>query len=335
VSYKEEQLKFPTITVCAENGFKTQAMKEHLNMSKDYWASTTGEKGENEPVPKTVKEVDEWWRISTYSQGELVPSATIRDGKTFEALEEVNLTTIYSGTFGRCYSTRSTKKITSTTDHLTVNLSIPKSIKLVKVYLHDEEDTDIIITGNYPLSNFKTIILQRGMLYGLLVTKKIHFSQNKRNCQMDLNKCIADEVKTALKCYFPTGGNFVKGKDLCNNSEDANDVHNVVFKIIAAAIQCREPCEQSWFEYQKLVLPQPSHIGLEIGDRKGGNGASIYLRYKTLVVTESREVAIYDFNSILSSVGGSLGLFLGFSCFGTITSLIHFILKKSKRKRPH
>ena len=42
------------------------------------------------------------------------------------------------------------------------------------------------------------------------------------------------------------------------------------------------------------------------------------------VVTVFSEVVLYDFNAIVGSVGGSLGLFIGFSVFDSIKSLYDF-----------
>jgi len=45
----------------------------------------------------------------------------------------------------------------------------------------------------------------------------------------------------------------------------------------------------------------------------------------TEVITESLMV---DFDSLLSTIGGSLGLFLGFSCLSTILSLTSLLKNK-------
>ena len=51
-------------------------------------------------------------------------------------------------------------------------------------------------------------------------------------------------------------------------------------------------------------------------------GSGTILRYE--------EVKIYDFSTILAAVGGSLGLFLGFSCFQCGKALIHCCDSESK-----
>ena len=37
------------------------------------------------------------------------------------------------------------------------------------------------------------------------------------------------------------------------------------------------------------------------------------------------EIRLYDFSAIVAAVGGSLGLFLGFSCLDTILLFLNFI----------
>ncbi len=40
----------------------------------------------------------------------------------------------------------------------------------------------------------------------------------------------------------------------------------------------------------------------------------VYMFYNSTIVQKSEETLLYDVPALLSAVGGSLGLFLGFSC---------------------
>ena len=53
----------------------------------------------------------------------------------------------------------------------------------------------------------------------------------------------------------------------------------------------------------------------------------IQLSYETLIVEEHVQSYVYDFTNFVSSAGGNLGLFLGFSCLSTIFGLISFAKK--------
>lgn len=49
---------------------------------------------------------------------------------------------------------------------------------------------------------------------------------------------------------------------------------------------------------------------------RGSNTSGIYPFYPTTSVTVAEEYALFDFNEIVSALGGSMGLFLGFSFLG-------------------
>ena len=52
--------------------------------------------------------------------------------------------------------------------------------------------------------------------------------------------------------------------------------------------------------------------------------------YKKNKVLEIEDIPILSFWGFVSSCGGSLGLFLGFSCYGTISSLIDSTKERMK-----
>jgi hypothetical protein len=57
----------------------------------------------------------------------------------------------------------------------------------------------------------------------------------------------------------------------------------------------------------------------------------VYLLYDSTIVQKSEEMLLYDTPALLSAVGGSLGLFLGFSCITVFFYAIdnwHCIMRK-------
>lgn len=62
-----------------------------------------------------------------------------------------------------------------------------------------------------------------------------------------------------------------------------------------------------------------------------GNFTSIYVFYRSSTVTVVEEYRLFDFNAIVAAVGGSLGLFLGFSCWQFVLSTAE-VLEHVKRK---
>ena len=57
-------------------------------------------------------------------------------------------------------------------------------------------------------------------------------------------------------------------------------------------------------------------------------GYVIFVHFPTVLVVDHEQYFIHDFVSIVSAVGGGLGLFLGFSCFSIASQLTKLIHKK-------
>ena len=56
------------------------------------------------------------------------------------------------------------------------------------------------------------------------------------------------------------------------------------------------------------------------------DGYVVFLHFPNMMVIDHEQYVIYDFVSIVSAVGGGLGLFLGFSCF-SIASRLSKVMK--------
>lgn len=72
---------------------------------------------------------------------------------------------------------------------------------------------------------------------------------------------------------------------------------------------CRAPCVRDAYtvDYRRDA---PAHTG--------SNRTGVYLFYADTRVRTTEEYLLFDFGAIVTAVGGSLGLFLGFSCWQTV-----------------
>ena len=69
---------------------------------------------------------------------------------------------------------------------------------------------------------------------------------------------------------------------------------------------CKRPCINMQLFYDKRIYMQLKPLV---------NMSSIAIYHENTDTLVTEEVLLYDLNSIVSAVGGSLGLFLGFSCY--------------------
>ena len=76
----------------------------------------------------------------------------------------------------------------------------------------------------------------------------------------------------------------------------------------------------SWVEYDDPLQENLSQQGVDL-----------QLAYETLAVEERIETLVYDVGSLLSAIGGNLGLFLGFSCFTMLLGILK-VVKLLRRK---
>ena len=74
-------------------------------------------------------------------------------------------------------------------------------------------------------------------------------------------------------------------------------------------LHCMKPCTSDYFDHHSLT-PQ---LGM------GLDGYAFFsVRFASLDVVVSEESLLYDLNTIVSAVGGSLRLFLGLSCYAVV-----------------
>jgi len=97
-----------------------------------------------------------------------------------------------------------------------------------------------------------------------------------------------------------------------------NTINNVMqetmSKAVSKIISCPELCSADLFTLSENENP--------IFSEKSENVTEVYLSWDDLDVLIEEEYLLLDFNAIVSAVGGSLGLFLGFSCLDFLLKLL-------------
>ncbi len=144
------------------------------------------------------------------------------------------------------------------------------------------------------------------------------------------NRCIKTFTKDLLKdnllkngkklCWIPQADFFIKQmKDItieaCQTREEMRIMEDELYSVMARSMRrissCPEPCTTEHIHLKQKVNPFFRE-----------NHTEIYIYWENLDVLIEEEYLLMDLNAIVSAVGGSLGLFLGFSCLGSLLSLL-------------
>ncbi len=81
---------------------------------------------------------------------------------------------------------------------------------------------------------------------------------------------------------------------------------------------CQKPCSHT--SYNIYTLP-------DVAYEPEVNMSSVLAYWDTVRVLQSSEDLLYDANAIVAAVGGSLGLFLGFSCYDGFKKVLSYLEK--------
>ena len=113
--------------------------------------------------------------------------------------------------------------------------------------------------------------------------------------------------------YVNKSAAFVNCNKLVN--EICNVGPKVWIKLLNDFSNCPKPCKITTYKDSKLKLREPAYM------KQGQNFANFEMIMNGLRNIEE-EALIYDTNDVIGAVGGSLGLFLGFSFFDVISKCL-------------
>ena len=104
----------------------------------------------------------------------------------------------------------------------------------------------------------------------------------------------------------------------CKTAADAQCMTSAWRVAMAASLspiagKCRRACHIPKYTVHSVPVA---------GGRAGSNESRLMVYFANFGVTLTTEYLTYDFSAIVSAVGGSLGLFLGFSCLDGAQKLL-------------
>ena len=142
---------------------------------------------------------------------------------------------------------------------------------------------------------------------------------NFRDGVQDVKECIdglMDKVNCTPLCY-PVAYNHLGDLQDCRNYQDMmcmlfQGYYDPTFE--GHFGRCLRPANALAFK-SKVILTRPS--------KNNTNEIMVWFKYSTDQLEVKEEVPILGFTTFIGSIGGSLGLFLGFSCYDYLTNFIN------------
>ena len=89
----------------------------------------------------------------------------------------------------------------------------------------------------------------------------------------------------------------------------------VAFASNTSNFGCPLPCSNTFYKTRVNYFD-------EFNEPHLNSSIKMHTYYDTMVVEQQNEILVYDWSRFLSALGGTLGLYLGFSCFTMINGLI-------------
>lgn len=120
--------------------------------------------------------------------------------------------------------------------------------------------------------------------------------------------------------------------EFCETVEDALAMEGLIYELAQETQTkhlCKLPCDRPIFSsrvnfYSTRVLSKELAL-------YGDGYYIIWMFFSTLYVNQKVETFLFDFDTALVAVGGSLGLFLGWSLHSMVMAIIEFIYYKCKQ----
>ena len=185
---------------------------------------------------------------------------------------------------------------------------------IYKLYIHDPK---YFIKASKPLPTpGMQYLIEEGIFAHVLfmsVTKNHKMNQMKNACNEDqeynIQNCEMNSITRQVGCRPPWDLGTYQDLQICEDVKKIQRFENLCMDIISDNLtsivkqtKCLTPCQYN--EYKFASEP----------DTYQTNGYQlITLKFPDNEVTIETEVELYSFISLVSDIGGALGLFLGFS----------------------
>ena len=238
--------------------------------------------------------------------------------------EIIHLQKMITRFFGNCYKISSILSdqqiLTKSYTRFYVYFNKPvlnKSLLFVKLFFSSEKNSYGVVESNWKNGKLRRSQVDKGMAKFMLLTPEQHnFIATKSVCSSEsYYECLGRNLKLTLNCSLIS----LPHLPICKNNK-TNSEKRAFWEHLAKlkeVIQCPKLCKN--LEYsgdvvydQKLLYFKNATVGFGYGF--SSNSIILYEEY-----------LIVDIISVIGSVGGTLGMCIGFSFTGVISFLINIL----------
>ena len=349
-------IKSPAFAICMEPQWKKEILEKY-NITSGFFMLQKGS-FEHLKDKKTMKEIiteasfrinkDFNIAITTY-QPPLYDNSTyldigtnifVRNGNEFS----INVTDVFSVQKGMCYIIQSNLYISTKYSYILSvilqNDNITQKPNQMQFTVTSDDDAFGIVVGlwgdveqltipNIQFDNKTTMIDLRetvktrisncnknGKPYQKCLATEFVNLKKSSNCP---GKCTPMAIKSYQEKYFGAGEIL----ETCNNLENEACFMRNLQTFTENITQCESQCMVKEYLAGPQFLDQPSELYLDDGDR-----ADLLLLSTSRTRHVMKEYRVYDTTGMIGTVGGSLGLFLGFSFYGVFSDVLDLLVKK-------
>ncbi len=323
-------LSYPYVSFCP--GFKPHAESDHLWIPKLMTSVELSHVNGGHPKPFPKGYVHELWMSTTYNFEEVVSQVRVYNLDLGDLQDCWEVKTIWTVS-GRCYilSLPCSEKQMVNGLNIAFNMSLLK--RSLSLYIHNElSDAFFGLNDNYWLQtvSWERLNKEESTIVGL----KKHVKKHTRGvtnreyfaCVKKVFRQLAVEVTEAdpTFCMSPSFGGLLEALPppelQIQNCTDQNATLKSVraFGGLLSRLYFNVPCplETEMVNYhshkKKMNIPE--------GLLKEGM-SEVYLYYESLEVVFAEEYALLDVGTLFSTLGGIIGMFLGWSALHVVTIL--------------
>ena len=352
----EVGIKMPSLVFCMTPNIKQKVLdkynisSEFFMMKDGYFEHLMGEKSMEEIILESSFRLNEDFQIAIncefcapnsfeYQNLKLtIGTNTLQvNGKEFS----INITEVYSLQQGLCNILTSNLIIDASGYVLSIILKEDNPKQLMKLNIVSDKDAlgilmglwrtiplvvqDIIFNTTTTMIDLQETIKTKikncesnDSPYYKCLTKNTDLAIQASKCT---KKCKPMLVKSYFDTYFTNDGTIPDCRDL-KEEKCIFDLLNAKFSSIMPL--CKEQCQN--LEYSGSITEAglvTTNFPNDIGQR-----IDLLLLSTNLYRTIKEEYKIYDEVGLIGSIGGSLGLFLGFSFYGVLSDVLDHFWKK-------